>query len=158
MNRIDVGKKQSERHPTKDVLFDIQSLANQLYHSQSTSLDSVEEGKIYFSENLVSNLWKKGLKQIHILVWPFNTSLKKHEDIDDSAAGYNNIGTGITANDLIELDAGANEELNKIFSEARRLLGLILNLGNVYIQNDAGILKQHSSSFFPKDIATEISA
>lgn len=116
MNRIDVGKKQSERHPTKDILFDIQSLVNQLYHSQSTSLDGVEEGKIYFSEKLVSNLWKKGLKQIYILVWPFNASLKKHKDSNGSAAGDDNISTGITANDLIELDAGANEELNKIFS------------------------------------------
>lgn len=46
----------------KNVLFNIQSLANQLYHSWSIILDEFELGKIFFLKNLASNLWKKRFK------------------------------------------------------------------------------------------------
>lgn len=67
-NKVIIGRERSRKYLTKDVLFDIQSLADQLYHSQSIISKSPEPGKIYFSENLVSDLLKKGIKQLHISV------------------------------------------------------------------------------------------
>lgn len=49
-------KMQLGRHPTKDALLNILSLADQLYRSRSTNLDGFEPGTIYFSENLVPDL------------------------------------------------------------------------------------------------------
>lgn len=133
MNRVIVGRERSGRHPTKDASFDIQSLADQLYRSRSTTLDGPEPGKIFFSENPAPDLWKEGLKQLHVSVWSFNESLRKNEAIENSTI-ENNESHGIgTANHPIELDPGANEEVNELFSSARATLGVTSNLANAYI-------------------------
>lgn len=72
MNRVIIGTKYSGRHPTKNTLFDILSLANQLYHSWSTGPDNPELGKCYFSENSYPDLWDKALKKLY-----FNQSVQQ---------------------------------------------------------------------------------
>lgn len=42
MNRVVISRERKEGHPTKDALFDILSLADQLYRSQSTIFDGPE--------------------------------------------------------------------------------------------------------------------
>lgn len=59
--------------------------------------------------------------------------LKKHEDIDSFATGYDNFGIGITVNAPIELNVRVNKKVNELFSSTKKLLGLISNLANVYI-------------------------
>lgn len=75
MNRVIIGKERGGKHPIKDVVFDIQSLADQLYSSWSIIPKGPEPEKIHFSENLVPDLLKKGIKQLHISVWEFNQLL-----------------------------------------------------------------------------------
>lgn len=58
MNKVIINREQIGRYPTKDALFDILSLADQLYCSWSTTSNGLEPRKIYFSENPASNLWK----------------------------------------------------------------------------------------------------
>ena len=55
MNWIIIGREREGYHPVKGALFDILSLADQLYRSKYTHPKGVEHGKIYFSENQVSN-------------------------------------------------------------------------------------------------------
>lgn len=64
MNKVIIGREHSGRDPTKDALFDILSLADQLYCSLSTTLDRPKPGKIYFSKNLTPDLWKQDLNQL----------------------------------------------------------------------------------------------
>lgn len=64
INKVIIGKEQSERHLTKNVLFDILNLADQLHCSRSTTSDGPEPRKIYFSENLAPDLWKQGFNQL----------------------------------------------------------------------------------------------
>ncbi len=89
MNKVIIGKKRSGRHPTKDALFDILSLADQLYHFRSTTPDGFEPGKIYFSENPAPDLWKQCLNQLQISVWVFNKLLRKNEVVEDRGMEYN---------------------------------------------------------------------
>lgn len=134
MNQVIIRKEQNGRHLTKDASFDIQSLADQLYRSRSTTPDGPEPGKIFFSENPAPDLWKEGLNQLHISVWAFNESLRKNEAIEDLAIENGNEASGIgTAEYPMELDLGANEEVNELFSSTRASLGITSNLANVYI-------------------------
>ncbi len=133
MNKVIIDRERSGRYPTKDALFYILSLADQLYRSRSTTLDGPEPGKIYFSENPAPDLWKQGLNQLQISVWAFNKLLRKNEAVKDSGM-ENNEASGIgTAEHPIQLDLGANEEVNQLFSSARASLGVTSNLANSYI-------------------------
>lgn len=62
INRIIIERKHSDRHLTNNALFNIQSLADQLYQSQSTIPDRLELEKIYFSKNPVSDRLDEGIK------------------------------------------------------------------------------------------------
>lgn len=68
MNKVIIKKKFSGRYFTKDGLFDIQSLVDQFYCSSSIIFNGFMFRKIYFSENLVPNLLKEGIKQLYISV------------------------------------------------------------------------------------------
>ena len=72
ISRVIAGRERSRRHLTKNVLFHIQSLADQLYCSWSIIAKGPEPWNIYFSKNPVPNLLKKVIKELHILVWEFN--------------------------------------------------------------------------------------
>lgn len=134
INQVIIGREQSRKHPIKNALFDIQSLADQLYRSWSTTPDGSKPGKIFFSENPVPDRWKEGFNQLHLSVWAFNESLHKNEAIKDPAIENSNEASGIeTAEYPIKLDLGANEEVNELFSSARASLGITSNLANAYI-------------------------
>lgn len=78
MNRIIAGRKQRiERHSTKDASFDILSLADQLYRSKLTNPDGSKRGKIYFSENQVSDLLMQRKKYLHSNIHSYNKLVKK---------------------------------------------------------------------------------
>lgn len=136
INRIITGKERNKKYSTKDALFDIQILANQLYCFQSIIPEDLELGKINFSENPVSNLQKEGIKQLHLSVQAFNQLLQKTNTEgfnDNSGINDNNMKTRANASHLIELDAGRNKEVNELFSTARERLTLISNLTDIYI-------------------------
>lgn len=78
MNRIIAGRKQRiERHSIKDASFDILSLADQLYQSKLTNPDGSKRGKIYFSENQVSDLLMQRKKYLHSNIHSYNKLVKK---------------------------------------------------------------------------------
>lgn len=56
MNKVIIGREHSGRDPTKNTLFDILSLADQLYYSLSATLDGLMPGKTYFSKNPTPDL------------------------------------------------------------------------------------------------------
>ena len=126
MNRTIIGRERSGRHPTKDASFDIQSLADQLYRSRSTTPDRPESGKIYFSENPVLDLLDEGIKQLPLLIRAFNQSLYKTERHEET-------GQGASEDQPIELDTGTDEKVNELFLSAREDLTLTSNLINLYI-------------------------
>lgn len=51
INRVIINKEQSRRYFTKKLSFDILSPVDQLYCSQSTTLDESKSKKIFFSKN-----------------------------------------------------------------------------------------------------------
>lgn len=133
MNKVIIDREQTGRHPTKNILFDILSLVDQLYCSRSTTPDGPKSGKIYFLENSAPDLWKQGLNQLQISVWAFNKSLHKNEAIMDPGI-ENNETSGIgSAEHPIQLDPGANEKVTELFSSAQASLGVTSNLANSYI-------------------------
>lgn len=129
MNRVIIGNEQSGRHPTKDASFDIQSLADQLYCSQSTIPDGPEPGKVYFSENPCPDLWNEGFQQLHLSVWAFNKSLRNNKIPDE----HTEPGTDGTTEHPLELDPAVNKEVDELFSLARASSGVTTNLANAYI-------------------------
>ena len=116
MNRIITRRDLNRKHLTKDILFNIQSLADQFYGFYPTIFEELKIGKIYFSKNLVPYLSKKGIKQLHILVWDFNWSLQR-DGIDNFSGAIENkdITIRTTANRPIEFGVGGNEENNNLF-------------------------------------------
>lgn len=79
MNKIITGHEQrSGRYSIKDALFDILSLASQLYRSKSTNLDGFKYEKIYFSENQVFDLLMQGKKYLYSNIHTYNESLEKY--------------------------------------------------------------------------------
>lgn len=113
INQVIIKREQNRKHSTKDALFNIQSLANQLSCSQSTILNGPKPGKIFFIENLAPDLWKKVFNQLHISVLAFNKFLHKNGAIKDSAIENGNKAFGIrTIEYPIEIYFRANKEVN----------------------------------------------
>lgn len=110
-NKIISGQERNGRHFNNDAFFDIQSMANQLYCSQSIVLEGLKSEKIYFFENLASNLLIKSIKQLYILVWAFHKSLYK-----TSLGHYGDFETRARKDNPIILDPKANKKVNKLFS------------------------------------------
>lgn len=133
MNKVIISRKQSGRHPTKDILFNILSQADQLYRSRSTTPNGPEQGKIYFSENPAPDLWKQGLNQLQTSVWAFNKSLRKNEALEDPGMKINEASGIRIAEHPIQLNPRVNEEVNELFSSAKASLDVISNLANSYI-------------------------
>lgn len=78
MNRIIIGREKISYHPQKDSSFDILSLADQLHRSRSTYFESPEHGKIYFSENQVSDLIKLRLEYLPLAVKAYKKAVWKN--------------------------------------------------------------------------------
>lgn len=68
MNRVIIKRERNKKHLTKNALFDIQSLAKQLYYSQLIIPEDSKLEKIYFLENPISNLMKEDIEQLHLSV------------------------------------------------------------------------------------------
>lgn len=68
------------------------------------------------------DLLKEGIQQLHLSVWAFNKSLQKTEVIGGDLGSYGKDQTAGANADYpieLELDVGANEEVNELFSSAR---------------------------------------
>lgn len=114
------------RHPTKDALFDILSLANQLHRSKSTIPDGPEPGKIYFSENAAPDLLEEGEAILHREVDRYNLSLSKNELLTTTSNEY-------TLEEEIQIPElqGNNEQVNELFSQAQEAAAVISNLSEL---------------------------
>lgn len=60
INKVVIGHQRKGCHFEKDAFFDILSFADQLHYSKSTDSQGPEQKNIYFSENQVPNLIRKG--------------------------------------------------------------------------------------------------
>lgn len=81
-NQVVVKKNGPRRYSTKDWLFDIFSIANQLYQSKSIIPEELKPSKIYFSKNPTSNLILDGLKVLLTQVEAFNKFIKDNKPIE----------------------------------------------------------------------------
>ena len=89
MNQIIIGQEKDDYHQQKNSFFDILRLANQLYKSRSTFLESLERGKIYFSENQVSDLLNLSLEYLPRAVKAYRKAIQKnliYKNADDAKA------------------------------------------------------------------------
>lgn len=82
LNKIIIRQQKSGNHPIKNALFDILSLADQLYRSKSTIPDGPGTDKIYFSENWVLNLLKEGKRTLHHAIDLYNDIITKNKVLD----------------------------------------------------------------------------
>lgn len=120
MNQVVVGRNRTGRHPTKDLSFDILSLADQLYQSKSTILESFEPGKMYFSENPAPELLLDGLKILLAWVDAFNKSVKDNRPVDIEVDGdEDGITSGSRAHPIELFDVGFNEIINELFFQRK---------------------------------------
>lgn len=60
--KVFIRREYSKSHLIKNILFNIQSLGNQLYYSQLTIFKVFKSREIYFLEKPVLNLLKEGIK------------------------------------------------------------------------------------------------
>ena len=128
INKIIIKQKHNEKHFIKDTLFNIQSLANQLYCFQSIISEGLESGKINFSVYLGPDLLKNYINWLHIFIWAFNKFLQKLMSPFENDA---HVLAGATIGHLIELNIRKNKEINGLFSST--LVGVVLNLAYIYI-------------------------
>lgn len=118
MNCIIIGKKRDGYLPQKDALFDMLSLANQLYRSRSTYLEGLERSKIYFSENQVSNLIK--LRQNHL-----PQAVKAYK----KAIWRNSVDIERI---LMLNDESGNKAVDELFRQAKEYAAVILDLTELF--------------------------
>ncbi len=125
LNRIVVGRQRGGNHPIKDALFDILSLANQLYRSKSTIPDGPSTG-IYFSENQVPDLLKRGKKNLHRAIDSYNDTVFKNNVLDPTSdVAKKNVG-------IPEL-VGQNENVNELFNQERDEAMATSDLSELYL-------------------------
>lgn len=79
LNKIVVKWQKSGNYPIKNALFNILSLANQLYRSKSIILDGPGTEKTYFSENQILNLPKKRKKNLYCAIDLYNDIITKNK-------------------------------------------------------------------------------
>lgn len=70
-------EQRSGKYPTKNILFDILSLADQLYWSKSTNPDGPKYRKIYFSKNQMPNLLIQRNKLLYFNIHSYNKLVEK---------------------------------------------------------------------------------
>ena len=87
---------------SKRLIFDIQSLADQLHRSKSTYLEGPKRGEIYFSENQVPDLIKLNLKYLPRAVKAYKKAVQKNSAHDKA----------------VEVDT-INKSIEKLFRQAR---------------------------------------
>ena len=126
LNKIVAGQQKGGNHPIKDALFDILSLADQLYRSKSTIPDSPGTGKMYFSENQVLNLLKKRKRTLHCAVHLYNDTITKNKVLD--------LAFEVNREDVqIPELVGQNKSVNKLFNQARDEATATSDLSELYL-------------------------
>lgn len=116
MNHILIGREKKGYHPQKDVLFDILSLANQLYRSKSTYPEGFKYDKIYFSENQVPNLIKQRKEHLR-------QTIKNYKQVVIKDLVYK-VDKWILE---VEVRAG-NETIDKLFVQVREEIAVTSDL------------------------------
>lgn len=96
-------------------MFDTLSLADQLHRSNSTNPDALKSGKIYFSENPVSDLLAQGKIAVISNVLLYNKSL---DNPDLLATMADHIAEKKRELQVTELE-GDNELVNEMFRQVR---------------------------------------
>lgn len=126
LNRIVAGRQRSSNHPIKNALFNILSLADQLYRSKSTIPDSPGTSKIYFSENQVLNLLKERKRILHRAVDLYNNTITKNKVLDPTSE--------VNREDMqISELVGQNKSVNKLFNQAKNEAMATLDLLELYL-------------------------
>lgn len=125
MNRVVIGREKSGYHPKKDALFDIISLADQLYQFRSTTPDGSHRGKIYFSENPMPDLVTEGIQTLGHNISVFNESLEKNKVFKSLADNTSEVESGA--------DVGNNKNVNEIFLSAQETSSLISDLTGILL-------------------------
>ena len=124
LNKVIIGREQSDYHPTKDSSFDILSLADQLYRSKSTYPSGSGQGKIYFSENQVLDIIKQGRKHLHQAIEAYKNSIDKNHVLGLATLEKNL--------QLPELE-GQNKRVNELFNQARDNAAITSDLSELYL-------------------------
>lgn len=120
------------RYLTKNLLFDILSLADQLYRSKSTELEDSKQKKIYFSKNLILDFMFDRIKILLTQVEAFNISLKRNKLIEIR----DNINKNITRakSYLIKVsDNETNKAVNDLFFSICKLTFMTSNLVEMFL-------------------------
>lgn len=130
MNKVIAGRDRSRRYPTKNVSFDILSLADQLYRSKSSHPDGPERGNIYFSENQVPDLLMQGKAHLHPNILLYNEAIKQHAlSVPVSEEELARVNEEIEIQEL----KGQNESVNELFSLARAEASVTSDLLELYL-------------------------
>lgn len=130
MNKVIAGRNWTGKHLTKDVSFDILSLADQLYRSKSSHPDGPERGKVYFSENQAPDLMKQGKTHLHTNILSYNEAINQHAlsiPISEQELAL--------FNEKIEIRKleGQNESVDEQFSLARAEASVTSDLPELYM-------------------------
>lgn len=122
INMVIIYQKQAKKYFTKDVLFDIFSLANQLYQSQLTFLKGLKPEKIYFLENLVLNLLFEDTKVFEIIAKKFNLLFEK-KNIKEAILNETKDGLSAGRRDnQIDIDLEKNMKVNDFFFNNAKII------------------------------------
>lgn len=126
LNRIVVKWQKCGNYLIKSALFNILSLADQLYRSKSTIPDGLGIGKIYFSKNQVPDLLEKGKKTLHCAIDLYNDTITKNKVLDP-VSEINRQDLQIP--ELVE----QNKSMNELFNQARDEVTATSDLSELYL-------------------------
>lgn len=124
MNKVIVGQEQKGYDLIKDFFFNILSLNNQLYQSWSTTLESSQLGKIYFSLNPMPDLFTGKIKILSANIKAYNLFLDKNEIFSTKIIDQ----PGSSLENLMDLDINSNKKVNKLFNVAKIATNITFNL------------------------------
>lgn len=116
------------KHLTKNALYDILSLADQLYYSKSIISDSFKQKKIYFSKNTAFNLLKESEVIFYEEVNCYNLSLSKNKLLTIMSNEYT-----LKEEILISKLQENNEWVNKLFNQAQKTAAIISDFFKLYL-------------------------
>lgn len=125
-NEIVAGRQRGGNYLIKDALFDILSLADQLYRAKSTIPDGSGPGKIYFSENQMFDLLKEGKRTLHYAVDLYNDIITKNKVLNPVSE--------VNREDVqIPELVGQNKSVNELFNQARDKATVMSDLSELYL-------------------------
>lgn len=78
LKKVIIGPKRSDYHLTKELSFDILSLANQFYQSKSSNSSGLEQKKIFFLENGIPKVIKQNKKYLYQAIKMYKNFVEKN--------------------------------------------------------------------------------